>query len=1400
MIPWESGCFFFMKKMFFLLLLSVLLYSSGNAQNKTTLCINEIMQSNVNGLFVNQDFPDSWVELYNPTSSDISLRYYYLGLTRNYAEAYRIKVTTAIVPAGGYLVIYCDKENTGVHTNFRLESTKAGYVYLFNKNGVAIDSLSYAAMPAANIAYGRVSDGNEEWHYELQPTPGEANTGGGSDILLPAPIFSMKGHLMSQPEELTISIPENVPEDTRLLITFDGSEPNETSLSCYSYSMLVDKTTVVRAKLKSASALSPLTTTHSFIFHPRQTNLPILSMCTDDSYLFSKEIGITSNDTLEGYTKRNCQYDWRRPMNLEYYNALNEKAVFNQVGETAMAGGISRINAQKSFKCYANKRFETKNYKGKFWEDKGNVSKVKSFMLRNGGNISSRARFLDGMLQKNWGTHVPNLDWQAYTPVILYINGIYYGELGMRERSDEDYVEANYDGLEDIYQVTNSVYTGNNTAWNPFREAYRRADVTYEELESMMDVDNFMKYLQVELYSGNKDWPHNNTSIWRPIEDGGKWRWILKDLDHFIGNLNTDMFTYLFGEKAEDNANFILTENYTSRDVYKKLMSFPEFRNTFIDTYVAYLGDFLKPSVWSRYIDLMYNEIVDEMEYTYIANNMSQTRETFNTSVSTLRNICNKRSNNMYKHMANYFNLGYVVPTKTINNSQNVSINDIALTEGDFDGACYSDRNIKLYSGAGNYAWKMTVTRDNGSVNEYNYDTAVIDIKLNDYAEGDSIVNVLFETVMISEPEPTDFENKIASLGILDNQITDLSESTSVAISEPQCAYANIYGFDAFPTIDRNVNAYVNFYDNNGNCFKKKAILSLQESDGVNTPKKSFEISFCNDDWIGSDTPDMSFGSWVAQDEFLLNGFYNDGIRGTAEVAYKLYDDIIGVEEGARMTGDAFPCVIYLNGDYQGVYAWQLKKNRKNMSLAKDDSNCVWLDGTINDKQIFQGNVNWTKFAVRNPKDLYNMDGSDYDIHNPQELLDMTSDAYTGKKKQIRCSEAKEHVLMLSNYYTELCDLEQQNATLEQMQNAIRARFDVDNLINYFVFSLATNNYDGFSKKWQWYTSDGIHWAVAPYDCHLTFGYNDDATSLWPASKSSKKNDYKMENVDSNGPFVWIKKYFWDDVETRYGDLRESGVLSTENIVSKFQNWIDRVGSDNYDEEWNKWTESPCVLNSNESLQRYTQWVDERIALEDAYLNYNVASYDLAIGDAKWATICVPFGFEIPSNIAVYSVSEVDKNAEKILLQRIEGKTDANKPYLVKAQKKGVYRLSGRERKAIDNPTNGLLVGTYSNIYVPSGCYVMQYVNNNIGFYYVTTDNTISLGANRAYLCMPSDVANVRSFNIETNENVVSIEDVSNSYSDKTIYSVTGVKLDDTQRGINIIKASDGNVIKKFFK
>ena len=744
----------------------------ATAQEK--LFINELMQSNMDFMMVNHDFPDSWVELYNGSDKTVAVRNYRISPTNVYADAYPLSSSAVDLQPGAHLTLYCDKTTgTPFHYNFNLEAGK-GALYLFNQSGEIIDSISYPKMPAPNVAYGRVTDGSKEWQYELTPTPGASNSSVGSNEVLPEPLFSAAGHLMTNgPEVITISMPDSVPEDTRIYLTTDGSEPTWESDNDTHFTINVDKSMVIRAKLLSSQMLPSRSTTHSYIFHPRETNIPIVSIATDSTFLYSSVKGIFSDNVTDGYP--NFKYDWRRPANFEYFSTSGNSTVFNQCGEMAIGGGVSRDRPQKSIKCYAKKRFGTKNFKGTFWRDKPEVTKVKSFMLRNGGNDCKGARISDAVLQRLFGIHLEELDWQAYDPAIVYINGVYKGVYGFRERSNEDYVTSNYDVDEDDLEIATATnYTKANVQgtpnFNAFYALYHRADITYEELSEEININNFMNAFIAECYGSNGDYPNNNISIWKDTANHSNWNWILKDLDAVRGHTASwNMFKYMLGTKDTLSSEYEYSQRSTvvkARRLYEVMMSFPEFRDRFIANYAVYLGDFLRPDVCLPIVNAMDNEIYSEIGPTFNAYKMS-TLTIYNTSIQKLRTYLVQRPDSVYQQMADYFQLGEPIKMSISSTmGGNISICSTPLRTGMFQGKWFTQFPLSIETtDAPGTAWTMVVTHADGSELTYFYDTATIQPTLASCSPGDSVTFIATDaSVMV----PTHRSNQQSIAAIYD--------------------------------------------------------------------------------------------------------------------------------------------------------------------------------------------------------------------------------------------------------------------------------------------------------------------------------------------------------------------------------------------------------------------------------------------------------------------------------------------------------------------------------------------------------------------------------------------------------------------------------------------------------
>ena len=715
----------------------------GHAQ----LVINEIMQSNIECTMDDiHEFPDSWVELYNPTDEAISLKDYQISNKNKVKKAWQLPDKT--VAAKGYVLVYCDKEgleNNRLHADFRLESAKGCTVYLFkDKNAEPVDSLPYVdnkpmvKMPAPDVAFGRKTDGADEWGYQLTPTPGKANTGQTCNAkqILGAPVFSESGRVVNYGQKsisVELSLPEDAPKEAYITYTTDGSEPTATSKK-YTEAFHITKSTAIRAKVFCEGWLSPLSTAQSYIFHARKMTVPIFSIQTNDRYLNDKEIGLFANNNSKEDKKL---HDWRRPVNVEFFPVEGEPSAINQPGETRIQGGQSRSNALKSMVFYANKRFDPdhKRYSYEFFPDqKPGVTEFKSFSLRDGGNDFGDLYFRDLIIQRTMGPNV-DLDWQAGHTAVLYINGEYMGMLNIRERSNEDNIYSNYDGLEDVDEIEiahekennqdlfiEELKEGDDVFYQAFKEFYSQKGHSLAEYEEWMDVSEYLNIMVMNLFYGNIDFPGNNIVFWRPNDDAKvdlpkRWRFIVKDTDFGLGlygrksDYNTIDLLYNPSEHSGDNWAF--TEPATR--LIKNMLEDKDILKMFIDKCCVYMGDFMNAKGTGATIDAIKAEALEEFvahraKYpTWGGSSRDEINNKFNDAKKWLAGYTEQgwwgqsttylpRTDYFLQHMSSQWKLGTAVKL-TINKTEQdvaITVNGIKLSGKTFDGKFFPNRELVI--------------------------------------------------------------------------------------------------------------------------------------------------------------------------------------------------------------------------------------------------------------------------------------------------------------------------------------------------------------------------------------------------------------------------------------------------------------------------------------------------------------------------------------------------------------------------------------------------------------------------------------------------------------------------------------------------------------------------------
>jgi len=150
----------------------------------TGLVINEFMASN-DAAFAdeNGDF-DDWIEIYNMNDHPVDIGGLFVTDDLEDPTAWQIPDSapdTTTIPAGGFLVLWADKESEqGVlHLELKLSGggEQIGLVEDFLGDTLFIDSLTYDEQQA-DTSFGYVTDGAGEWTLFHPSSPGESNSNG----------------------------------------------------------------------------------------------------------------------------------------------------------------------------------------------------------------------------------------------------------------------------------------------------------------------------------------------------------------------------------------------------------------------------------------------------------------------------------------------------------------------------------------------------------------------------------------------------------------------------------------------------------------------------------------------------------------------------------------------------------------------------------------------------------------------------------------------------------------------------------------------------------------------------------------------------------------------------------------------------------------------------------------------------------------------------------------------------------------------------------------------------------------------------------------------------------------------------------------------------------------------
>ena len=516
------------------------------------------------------------IEIKNLTEEEIKLDNYMLG-----DKSGKIANLKGTIKGNGYSVF--DANSLGIKIG-----SGAELLYLY-QSGKIIDTYEVGKLNN-NTSSGINDEGLRVYYTSI--TMGSNNHKNYYAGYTANPVFSQDGGYVEKDAKITLTSSEG----STIYYTTDGSFPTNRSRK-YETPINISKTTVVKAIAYKDGYLSSETITRTFIVG-RHHDLPVVSISSDNSSFYGW------NGIIDAYYQ-----DSTRKISFEYYEKDGTLGT-SFPADVKLSGMDSRKQAQKSMSVYLRKEYGVKEVTYPFFDSFENTT-YQSMLFRNAGEDPKNIRIMDAVLTRTLKGQM-DIDMQDYKPVVVYINGAYYGMLNMREKLNGDYVETKFgydkDNI-DLLRYTTAV-KGSTRNYDNIVNYINSHDMAnqsnYEYVKSQIDVEELCNYWITQSYYGNTDL--GNIRYWKA--SNGKWRWMIYDLDWSLWSSSTKFGYPVVGNEAPG-----VTYLYSSVNISRRLYRNSEFKDLYLRTLAYHLKNTFNPTRMNGIVDELAKEIETEMPY-----------------------------------------------------------------------------------------------------------------------------------------------------------------------------------------------------------------------------------------------------------------------------------------------------------------------------------------------------------------------------------------------------------------------------------------------------------------------------------------------------------------------------------------------------------------------------------------------------------------------------------------------------------------------------------------------------------------------------------------------------------------------------------------------------------------
>lgn len=273
---------------------------------------------------------------------------------------------------------------------------------------------------------------------------------------------------------------------------------------------------------------------------------------------------------------------------------------------------------------------------------------------------------------------------------------------------------------------------------------------------------------------------------------------------------------------------------------------------------------------------------------------------------------------------------------------------------------------------------------------------------------------------------------------------------------------------------------------------------------------------------IKFDTAFEAKEGWGAQQKYCLKANFIDTTHSRNICSCKLWgmsvkarstvpSQLEGLPNGGAI--DGFPIIIMLNGEFHGLYTWNIPKDG-------------WMFGLVEDTTKTQAIVGADDHTAATQFKESSMSGFEVEFVSDEDNADWVNTSITRLISAVI------------------------NSTGSDLDTTVAQYLDWDSAIDHYIHTVVDKATDCVDKNYLLVTFDGVKWYMSAYDRDSIHGLN------WDASGTTRpvSNVSFVECAAAVRVYELIKRFKTNALKARYKELR-GNILSESRIMEKFENF-----------------------------------------------------------------------------------------------------------------------------------------------------------------------------------------------------------------------------------------------------